>query len=124
MWIESITLDNIKCFQQKEITFIRNPGAARRHRAKPYNWITLLGENGTGKSTILQALGLLLAGPEAAKELLPRPTGWIRDPSKPGKLRAILHKEDNDAGIFGEGKRRQTFRPVQLKLANSSPAHA
>ncbi len=109
MWVESITLDNIKCFQKEEITFSRNPGAARRHRAKPYNWITLLGENGTGKSTILQALGLLLAGPEAAKELLPRPTGWIRDPSKPGKLSAVLHKEDNDTGIFGENKRRQTF---------------
>jgi energy-coupling factor transporter ATP-binding protein EcfA2 len=108
MWVESITLDNIKCFQQQEIQFIRNP-KARRSRAKPYNWITLLGENGVGKSTILQALALLLAGPEAAKELLPRPTGWVRDQNYPGKLTAILHKEDRDAGTFGEDRPRQTF---------------
>jgi energy-coupling factor transporter ATP-binding protein EcfA2 len=108
MWVESITLENIKCFQQQEIRFTRNP-KARRHRAKPYNWITLLGENGVGKSTILQALALLLAGPEAAKELLPRPAGWVRDPQFPGKLTAVLHKEDIDTGTFGEDKQRQTF---------------
>ncbi len=108
MWVESITLHNIKCFQDQEITFTRNPNA-RRHRAKPYYWITLLGENGVGKSTILQALALLLAGPEAAKELLPRPTGWVRDQTSPGKLTAVLHKEDIDTGNFGEDKQRQTF---------------
>lgn len=108
MWVESITLNNIKCFQEQEIRFTRNPGA-RRYRAKPYYWITLLGENGVGKSTILQALALLLAGPEAAKELLPRPAGWVRDPKAPGKLTAILHQEEVDTGTFGEDKRRQTF---------------
>jgi energy-coupling factor transporter ATP-binding protein EcfA2 len=108
MWVESITLHNIKCFQNQEIIFTRNP-KARRDRAKPYSWITLLGENGVGKSTILQALALLLAGPEAAKELLPRPTGWVRDPTTLGKLTAIIHKEDIDTGTFGEDKQRKTF---------------
>jgi energy-coupling factor transporter ATP-binding protein EcfA2 len=106
MWVESITLENIKCFQNKEIKFTRNPRNDRRWRAKPYNWVTLLGENGVGKSTILQALALLLAGPEASKELLPRPTGWVREPKKPGKLTAVLHQEDGDAGQYGN---RQTF---------------
>jgi len=32
--------------------------------------ITLLGENGTGKSTVLQALAIMLAGPEGANQLL------------------------------------------------------
>lgn len=108
MWVESITLHNIKCFAQQEISFTRNP-KARRHRAKPYQWITLLGENGVGKSTILQAIALLLAGPEAAKELLPRPAGWVRDSKSPGKLTAVLHKEEIDTGTFGEDKQRQTF---------------
>jgi predicted ATPase len=108
MWVESITLTNIKCFREQQLLFTRNPGT-RRDRAKPYSWITLLGENGVGKSTLLQALALLLAGPEAAKELLPRPTGWVRDPSTPGKLNAVLHREDIDAGIFGENKIRKTF---------------
>ncbi len=108
MWVESITLDNIKCFQQQEINFTLNPTAAH-HQAKPYKWITLLGENGVGKSTILQTLALLLAGPEAAKELMPRPAGWLRDQSSPGKITITLHKENGDMGTFGEDKKRQTF---------------
>jgi energy-coupling factor transporter ATP-binding protein EcfA2 len=108
MWVESITLTNIKCFQEQQLLFTRNR-AARRDRAKPYSWITLLGENGVGKSTLLQALAVLLAGPEAAKELLPRPTGWVCDPSAPGKLSAVLHQEEIDAGIFGENKIRKSF---------------
>ncbi|MFM7439004.1 MAG: AAA family ATPase, partial [Snowella sp.] len=109
MWVESITISNIKCFQDQKINFTKNPKSPS-YRAKPYNWITLLGENGVGKSTILQALALLLAGPEAAKELLPRPAGWVRDANTPGKLSATLHKEETDAGIFGgENKQRNTF---------------
>lgn len=108
MWIERITLSNIKCFEKQQFTFTRNPGAPP-DRAKPYKWITLLGENGVGKSTVLQALALMLAGPEAAKELLPRPTGWVRDQKSPGKLTATLHKDDTDTGIFGEDKKRKTF---------------
>lgn len=107
MWVESITLTNIKCFREEKILFTRNN--AKGAKAKPYSWITLLGENGVGKSTLLQALALLLAGPEAAKELLPRPTGWVCDPSKPGKLTAVLHKHEIDAGNFGDERRRQTF---------------
>ena len=109
MWVESITIENIKCFQEDTLSFASNPNEARALRRKPYKWITLLGENGVGKSTILQALALLLAGPEAAKELLPRPAGWVRDPNFAGKLTANLHKEEIDAGIFGKNRPRKTF---------------
>lgn len=108
MWVENITLENIKCFQEQRISFTRND-TNRRDRAKPYKWVTLLGENGVGKSTLLQALALLLAGPEAAKELLPRPTGWVRNSATPGKLSATLHQEDGDLGVFGDKKIRRSF---------------
>ncbi len=109
MWIESINIKNIKCFEDTVISFARNPNNSRRWRAKPYTWITLLGENGVGKSTILQALALLLAGPEASKELLPRPTGWVRNDHVPGELKATLHQEDGDKGKHGENKKRTAF---------------
>lgn len=67
MWVESIKLENIKCFQNQEIKFIRNPDNKRRQDPKPCRWITLLGENGVGKSTILQALAFLLAGPSSQR---------------------------------------------------------
>lgn len=119
MWVERITLENIKCFERQELVFTLNPNA-RGQRAKPYPWITLLGENGVGKSTVLQALGLLLAGPEAAKELVPRPTGWVRDPQSPGRLTVVLHKEEGDEGAFGEDKKRTTFS-YGLFVTGSTP---
>jgi ABC-type cobalamin/Fe3+-siderophores transport system ATPase subunit len=85
MWVESITLNNIKCFQQQKISFTRDPNATQ-HQEKLYSWVTLLGKNGVGKSTILQALALLLAGPEVALELLPHPNGWLQNQNYPGSL--------------------------------------
>ncbi|HEY7489709.1 MAG TPA: AAA family ATPase, partial [Candidatus Tectomicrobia bacterium] len=41
-------------------------------------WTFILGENGTGKSSILRAIALLVAGSEALPELLVRPDTWIR----------------------------------------------
>ncbi len=94
MWLKKVELENIKCFENIELIFTPNPGS---RKARPYRWITLLGENGVGKSTVLQAIGLLLAGPEAAKELLSRPTGWVRDLSIPGKLTAQICQDESDA---------------------------
>jgi len=101
MWVQKLTLKNIKCFQDTEILFA--------HDKKRRPWTTLLGENGVGKSTILQSLGLLLAGPEASKELLPRPTGWVGNPAQLGQLSVIIHQEDNDAGAFGRERVRRAF---------------
>lgn len=107
MWVENITLSNIKCFREEKIIFTYNSATSKE--VKPYLWITLLGENGVGKSTLLQALALLLAGPEAAKELLPRPTGWVSDSSKPGKLSAVLHQDELDAGTYGKKQITKAF---------------
>ncbi len=117
MWVESVTLNNIKCFKNEKITFTRSAGNVPNHCQKPYSWISLLGENAVGKSTLLQAIGLLLAGPEAAKELLPRPTGWVCDSKKPGKLSITLNKEENDAVIFGKVIFNRS--PIEKKISYS-----
>jgi energy-coupling factor transporter ATP-binding protein EcfA2 len=101
MFVEELTLENIKCFEKQTFR------CAGEHGAFP--WVTLLGENGVGKSTVLQALGLLLAGPEGANQLLTRPAGWLRDESKVGKLSARIHKSERDPGDYGEKKKRAAF---------------
>ena len=101
MWVEELTLENIKCFEKLNLRCAGEHGAFR--------WITLLGENGVGKSTVLQALGLLLAGPEGANQLLTRPLGWLRDESHAGKLSARIHKSESDPGDYGEKKKRAAF---------------
>ncbi len=55
MWVEELRLKNIKCFEDVTIKF----GAD----GKPFPWVTLIGENGSGKSTVLQILGGMWAYP-------------------------------------------------------------
>lgn len=102
MWLEKFELENIKCFQTLKLKL----GDTKL----PYRWVTLLGENGTGKSTILQALALLMAGPEGSIQLLSRPDGWVRAEENPGKITLRLHQGENDPGSYKEHKPfRYTF---------------
>lgn len=102
MWVEEITLDNIKCFERHNIKL--------GSKKDPYPWISLLGENGTGKSTVLQSIALMLAGPEGATQLL-KPSGWLKHGNSPGKLTIKIHQGDNDPGSYsGEKKERKTFQ--------------
>ncbi len=96
MWVEELTLENIRCFEKATLKFSK--------KEQPYRWITFLGENGGGKSTALQALGLLLAGPEGAVQLT-RPLGWVRDEEQPGKISTRIHQGDHDPGKYGGEKR-------------------
>ncbi|QRN97427.1 AAA family ATPase [Archangium violaceum] len=90
MWVKELIIHNIRSFERQEFSFT--------HEDKPYRWVTLLGENGGGKSTVLQALGLLMAGPEGAQTLIPRPVGWLRDESKQGLLHVRFHQGKKDPG--------------------------
>ena len=101
MWVEELELKNIKCFESVKIKLGRKDGA--------YPWVTFLSENGGGKSTALQALALLLAGPEGAQKLSPRPLAWLRDESQPGLITAKIHQGDHDPGQHGDEKVRRVF---------------
>jgi len=92
MWLKSVEIKNIKGFTEQKISFNNNN--------KSYKWITLLGENGVGKSTLLQAIALLLAGPDAAKKLIISPQNWVRNNLDYGELRAIIHKDNDDKGMM------------------------
>ncbi|MCY1082735.1 AAA family ATPase [Archangium lansingense] len=91
MWIEGLGIRNIRSFEEETFIF-------ERARGRPYKWVTLLGENGGGKSTVLQTLGLLLAGPEGAQTLLPRPVGLLRNESEPGVMHIRFRRGRNDPG--------------------------
>lgn len=113
MWVEELTLENIKCFEKVTLKF------SDKTNFRP-NWITLLSENGSGKTTILQSLALMLAGPEAAVQLHPRPIGWLKDESKFGKISIRIHKDECDSGSFGEHKKRLAFSYSQHVTGSES----
>lgn len=101
MWIEEFSLENIRCFEKISLKF--------GSKSSRYPWVTLLSENGNGKSTILQSIGLMLAGPEYSAQLLPRPLGWLKNESQPGKISIRVHKDECDSGEYGVEKRRTAF---------------
>lgn len=60
MYLKQIHLKNITCFGEITLDFFQED--------KPCKWIVLLGENGTGKSTLLQMIALSLLGRDFAQE--------------------------------------------------------
>lgn len=108
MYVEELSIDNVRCFEKTSLKF-RNK-----------RWITLLGQNGCGKSTALQSLALLLAGPEGAQKLAPRPVGWLRDESQRGRLSIRIHQSDCDPGQFGLDRVTRAFAYTFLLSGNKA----
>jgi predicted ATPase len=96
MLVEELTLENVRCFEKATLKFTGR------------QWVTLLSQNGSGKSTILQAMALLLAGPEGAQQF-PRPVGWLRNEEQPGKISIRIHQSERDPGQFGSERVTKTF---------------
>ncbi len=96
MYLKKIVLRNIKCFTKFELNFAQD-GDVRL-------WTALLGENGLGKSTLLQAIGVVLAGPAAMRELVPVVGGWVREGQPYGEIEAELLWEEGDALPPGRSK--------------------
>lgn len=97
MKIRSCEIHNVKCFEHLKLDLLRKD-------KEPASWVTLLGENATGKSTLLQALALLVAGPDTARNLLQNPVGWVRSGNETGNVKISLLQGENDPGTFGETK--------------------
>jgi len=89
MYLKKVALRNIKCFADFELDFA--PGG------NPRLWTAILGHNGLGKSTLLQAIGVALAGPGAIRELLPVAEGWVSRGSVHGEIEAELLWTEGDA---------------------------
>ena len=71
MYIDTIRLENIRGFRELEFSFDRGQGQYA-------GWTVLTGDNGSGKSTVLKAMALMLAGPQAAAALQPGYPKWVR----------------------------------------------
>src|ERR1035441_9502808 len=104
MYLKTIRLRNIKCFKELELDFSED--ILKRDLNKPpesvRRWTTLFGENALGKSTLLQAMGAVLAGPSAMRELLPVAEGWVRVGEQYGEIYAELLWTDGDAAPRSE----------------------
>lgn len=76
MFLQSVRLKNFRGFADHELSFTDPPN----ERKEPRNRKTtiLLGRNGMGKSNLLKAIGLIVAGRSALSELLRESDSWIQ----------------------------------------------
>lgn len=71
MFLRRLKIRNLRSIADLDLSFSKPSGEARK-------WTYLLGENGTGKSSVLRSVALALAGSDAAAELVGVPDDWIR----------------------------------------------
>src|SRR5436305_11274454 len=97
MYIKRFQIAGIKCFEELDLQF--------PHQGEDYGgWVVLLGGNGVGKSTLLQALALTLLGPLAGQRLV-RPEGWTRTGTSYGTFQAVIVKGNRD-GQLGQPRKK------------------
>jgi hypothetical protein len=89
MYIREIHIENIRGFGEVDLDLDRGGGQYA-------GWTVIAGRNGTGKSTLLKAIALAVAGPWMAGKLEWSFAGWVREGARVAKARMILGKGPGD----------------------------
>jgi energy-coupling factor transporter ATP-binding protein EcfA2 len=114
MYLSSFHAKNLKCFQDVSLSFPQNPDGSYA------GWNVLLGVNGTGKSTLLQAMALTLVGPTVGRELLRlgEREKWVRSGTSYAYLESKIISSKNNQDISKKGRPRKSPYPVQMYVTS------
>jgi uncharacterized protein (TIGR02646 family) len=88
-----VEIENFRCIE--ELAFDFPTGAPER-----LGWKLLLGENGTGKSSVLQAVALTLMGERRAAELELDPSRLLSDGAEQGRVGVYLSTEREPLELY------------------------
>jgi len=134
MYIDSIRLDNIRCFEKDQNNVLEFVHPDRNFRKKSHkgnskntwspeprlnNVTLLLGENGSGKTTVLQALAATSMGENANAFL--RESSFVRSSIIEGNISVNLSFNDEK-----KDKKRKSLRAetVELNLEQKENSHS
>ena len=105
MYIDSVSLRDVKCFKDIKLKF----QTAGQTQDRQSNWNVILGDNGDGKTTLLQAIAVCLMDAATAQKLLD-PNDWVRHGQGTAQLTAKLMQEEDD--------KQQPGRPVKERKSD------
>lgn len=109
MYVRRARVQNVKCFADVELRF-----QARAVTGDPQsNWNVILGENGDGKTSLLQAIAACLMDATTAGRML-KPVSWVRRGAKLAMLEATLVKQPGD---------KQDGKPPRTELAERTVSY-
>ena len=93
MYVAKVKLESIRGFHdaRKVDLDLTRPGGDNS------GWTVVTGPNGSGRTTLLQAIALAIAGPSLAPTLLPNPAGWISSGKQQGGIEIDLEKHEQDS---------------------------
>ena len=105
MHVQRLTIENVRSIRKLEFVLKRNEAAG---------WHVLLGDNGSGKSTVVRALALALMGQSnahAARQDWPR---WLRADCDSGYVSVALTAHRNDNWV---GSGRKATSPILARAS-------
>lgn len=112
MFLQTLHIENFRSLSDLILDFRQPDGSTRQ-------WTLLLGENGCGKSSVLRAIALLMAGADSLAELLGTPDPWVRNNCKFARLSASLVTQKGETREIALTIRRgQTI--TQLLMENAA----
>lgn len=85
MYIKKIAINNIRSILSFEMEFADNPAG----------WHVVIGDNGSGKSSVVRSIAAVLTGPDQIPAVLPVWDEWLRTNEDEGKIRLELIRDEN-----------------------------
>jgi hypothetical protein len=87
--VRRLMLENVRCFESLDLAVDNGTG-----------WITILGDNAAGKSTVLRSLALgLCQESDAAALMRELPGSMVREGASSGAIRIELHDDEDDRDL-------------------------
>lgn len=115
MYLRRAHLQNVKCFKDVDLRFM----SATETGDRQSNWNVILGENGDGKTSLLQAIAACLMDATTADRLL-KPSRWVRRDASDGKIGATLIQEPAMDTTLGSPARNQPLdRMIEYRILNA-----
>ncbi|MEZ4922163.1 MAG: AAA family ATPase [Crocinitomicaceae bacterium] len=119
VFLEKLVIENFKCFENFSIPLDKGEKSVDSSQS----WVALLGENGVGKSSILQLIALCLTDEEYLRKLDIKPySELLLNPDKEAKIELYLvgKKEPIRVDISTNSIRTSNKKPLAVVLGYGS----